>query len=461
MFEFNVMPFDSLDDLCIVDKDYRVIYDSRYESMIHEGKAGYSMDEIIGKNFFDVFSSLNKENSTVVHCMKTGKVIAVRNQKFIDYKGREFITDNITVPMLKRGEIIAVVEFSVEAGKESSEGKNINDIRFNSLFDKIIKKNNSEAFSEIITVNKDMLNTIEKAKKLAQTNSPTLIYGETGTGKELFAQSIMKARRTPDEVCIVENCAAIPENLFESILFGTVKGAYTGAENRVGLFEQANEGVLFLDEINSMPYSVQAKLLRVIQNGKFRPVGAKKEKSVQVKLITAMNVPPEEAINKKILRADLFYRLSSVMILIPPLRERPEDIEVFLNHYIKVYSDLYQKEIKGISKSLKQFIYSYAWNGNVRELKNMVESMVSLTERKVLSENDLPEYLKDVYISRGAETCQDECYKDETYKTYMEYHEKDIIKYALKKSLGNRTRAAKLLDLPRQTFNYKARKYNL
>ena len=271
----------------------------------------------------------------------------------------------------------------------------------------------------------------------------------------------MEHRGVPKEKRVILNCAATPENLIESILFGTVKGAYTGAENHKGLFEQADGGTLFLDELNSMPYTVQARLMRVLQDGTFRPLGASHDKTVNVKVIAAMNVDPEQAVKAHILRKDLFYRFSGGLLFLKPLRERPDDIELFTSYYKSFYCRMYDKKVAGISPQLRRAFLSYSWEGNVRELKNAVEVMVSRArDGELLSFSHLPDYLQmrigqPIAPDAVPELCDGDVSLD--YAAVMHKTEQALLRRALETAKGNRTKAAELLGLPRQTFNYKLR----
>lgn len=323
-------------------------------------------------------------------------------------------------------------------------------------------------FHHILTVNESMKNCIEHAKVLAKIQHPTLIYGETGTGKELLAQAMMNEYGLPKNKIIIQNCAAVPENLVESILFGTQKGAYTGAETRKGLFEEADNGVFFLDELNSLPIQVQGKLLRVLQDGTFRPVGSNQEKKVNVKIIAAINVEPLNAIEKGQLRRDLFYRLSGGMIYLPPLRDRKDDILFFTQYYLDFYNNLYKKNIISVSSKLQEVFLNYHWHGNVRELKNIMDSMISIFEGEILDVMQLPAYMygkienKNTFIESIDEIALrnekiEFCKNNDTLdlKQNIKRMEEELINKALKLTDGNKTKAGELLGIPRQTLKYK------
>ena len=235
------------------------------------------------------------------------------------------------------------------------------------------------------------------------------------------------------------------------------------------MFDEANGGLLFLDELNSIPYDVQGKLLRVLQDGSFRPVGSNMQKNVNVKVIAAMNEDPLEAIKNQHLRKDLFYRLSGGMIFLPPLRERKEDILLFINYYIKEYNVVYGKKVKGITKILEKFFLSYYWEGNVRELKHIIESMVSLSDCDILEVQHLPAYMydrifnKDITNSNASAEDEKIFFNFENYnlKKNLEEKEKEIITEVLKITKGNKTKAGEILGIPRQTLKYKMNKLKI
>ena len=239
-----------------------------------------------------------------------------------------------------------------------------------------------------------------------------------------------------------------------------MKGAFTGATDKVGLFELASGGVLFLDELNSMPYDVQAKLLRVLQNGKIRPVGSNKVKKVNVKVVAAMNNDPMIAIKNKNLREDLFYRLSSSMIRLTPLRDRKEDILLYSNYFIKIYNKQYNKDVEGLSKAMMDIFMNYKWNGNVRELKHIIENMVSISEEKILTIRNLPIYMKDnIHLDEDNRTIKQEVVRApisfKTLEETMTTVEKQEIIKALSYADGHITKTAEMLGIPRQTLKYK------
>jgi arginine utilization regulatory protein len=339
-----------------------------------------------------------------------------------------------------------------------------------------LKNSTQYTFDSIIHGSKIMQDTIHLAKKVATNNSNVLIYGETGTGKELFAQSIHNASIFFAGPFIAINCAAIPETLLESLLFGTEKGAFTGALDKSGLFESAENGTLFLDEINSMSINLQSKLLRVLQEKIFRRVGGKTDRKIFCRIITAINKDPLLEIKAGNLRNDLYYRIASVTILIPPLRDRNNDIMLLAKHFVDKFNKIFSANITEINADIVKLFNEYSWPGNVRELEHIVESCMNMInmDDEVLDEKHFPIYLhnkffceaptkKDNYLA----TCPDSLlknssddYGDGFLKEQLENVEKDIIAACLSKNKGNITKTAKELGIHRQALQYRMRKLN-
>ena len=465
--------FNNLDRILIIDNDYTQVYNSITDDRVSSGFEDADKDKYINRNLFEIYPSLKKQDSSFVRAVTKGQIVVKKFQKSEDINGKVYLTHNITIPIVHNGKILGAVELV----KDVTTVDNVNHV-YPEEQDYIIYPNEFSiindpkkiTFENIIAEDTNMLKVIEQAKIMSRVQSPTLVYGETGTGKEVLVQAMINYSGVSRDKVVVQNCAAIPPNLIESILFGTNKGAYTGAENRKGLFEEANDGLIFLDELNSIPYDVQGKLLRVLEDGTFRPVGVNKEKTVNVKIIAAMNIDPIKAIETNKLRRDLFYRLSGGMIFIPPLRERKRDIKLFVDNYIKEYNAIYGKEVKGISEELEKFFYEYEFDGNVRELKHIIESMVGVSEKEILELEKLPAYMYNRIYNRDEteNSASKEKHRDIPFnkKKYdlneiLKEKEVEIITKALKMAEGNRTKAAGILGIPRQTLKYKIDKFDI
>jgi DNA-binding NtrC family response regulator len=308
----------------------------------------------------------------------------------------------------------------------------------------------------VVGKSKKMLQVIEIVKKVAPTNATVLICGESGTGKELIARAIHHNSPRKDNPFIAINCAAIPETLIESELFGYEPGAFTGANTRkIGLIEAANKGTLFLDEVAELPLITQSKLLRVLQEKEIRRIGGKETIKVDVRIIAATNKNLLEEVQKKKFREDLYYRLKVVTIEIPPLRERKEDIPELVKYFIEKYSKEFEKEIKGIEEKAMQALLNYHWPGNIRELESVIEKAIIICEGDKIKFKDIADELK---LSNPKSIFEIEI--PEEGINYKEL-EKELLKKALIKSNFVIARAAKILNMSYKTFWYRLKKYGL
>ena len=295
----------------------------------------------------------------------------------------------------------------------------------------------------------------KKIRKIAKTDSYVLIQGKTGTGKEIVAQSIHFASGRSDKPFISQNCAAIPANLLESTLFGTEKGSFTGAITNKGLFELADGGTIFLDEINSMDISVQSKILKAIEERSIRRIGGHKNISTDIRIIAAINEDPFEAIRNNRLREDLFYRLNIVSLKLNELKDRKNDIKLLTDYYIHFYNDMMKMKIKGLDEKVEKIFLSHDWPGNVRELRNVIESAFNITETATITAEDIPDYLV-------TDLCEVNADREEVagYEDMVREFESRLIRDALKNS-RSKAEAARNLNLTRQTLNYKMEKLRI
>jgi len=321
------------------------------------------------------------------------------------------------------------------------------------------KKIKTYNFKNIIGKSENFMEVINRAMKASNSPASVFIYGETGTGKELIAQSIHFDGERKNKPFIAQNCAALPESLLEGLLFGTSKGGFTGAVDRAGLFEQANGGTLLLDEINSMPYELQAKLLRVLQENYIRRVGGTKDIPIDVRIISTCNEPPNEIIANGKIRKDLFYRLNIISLNIPPLRERKDDIIMLAEKFIHKYNELYDKNILVLDDSAKEKLIKYDYPGNVRELENIIMGAMSMVEDEHLltGDNLIIDESALNYIGHDNYNDIGDCGINE----YLESLEREIIIKALENYNNNVSRAAQYLKIKRQTLQHKIKKYNI
>ena len=314
-------------------------------------------------------------------------------------------------------------------------------------------------FEGIVGKSQAMQRVVQTARQVAASDIPVLIMGESGTGKELIARAIHNNSRRRKQRLVPLNCAGLSESILEDELFGHVKGAFTGAQTeREGRFEHADGGTLFMDEIGDMPQSMQAKLLRVLENGEVVRLGSNDPIKVDVRLISATNRNLDEFVADKKFREDLYFRIKGVTITIPPLRERREDIRLLIHFFMQNASERYAKEIDGMAPEAQQALMSYSWPGNVRQLKNAVENMVVLSTGNRLTADSLPQEIRpqnrtaDVSLAGGM---------NNLVGISLEQAEKELIRNTLKLTNGNREQAAKILAIGERTLYRKIKEYDL
>ncbi len=314
----------------------------------------------------------------------------------------------------------------------------------------------SEYFN-IIGASKAMQTIYETIESVAKSDANVLIVGESGTGKELIANAIHYNSLRSKKPFIKVNCAALPKELIESELFGHTKGAFTGAHaDKEGLVQHAAGGSLMLDEIAEMPVELQPKLLRVLQERSYRKIGSEKTFAVDFRLISSTNRPPADAIRDGILRDDLFYRISTITIHVPPLRERNEDIQLLTEHFLHIYAQKYERQIGGVSQAAYQRLFGHSWPGNVRELQNVIERAVLLAKANKIEPVDLP--FDNGSLPEGAAPGAE---WDVPPNMTLEDIERLVIERTLQRTGGNKQAAANLLGIYRPRLYSKIRKYNI
>jgi DNA-binding NtrC family response regulator len=312
-------------------------------------------------------------------------------------------------------------------------------------------------FEGLVSRNPTMLELFGLIENIAKYFSCALVTGETGTGKEVVARAIHRLSPYKDKPLVVCDCASIPENLFESELFGYRKGAFTGADrDKPGLFEEADGGVIFLDEIAEIPVAVQAKLLRVLESHEFRALGAAESTTVDVRVLAATNRDLAERVRTGAFREDLFHRLNKVVIDLPPLRERLEDIPLLVRHFLQAANQSFGKGLRGVSREVQKLFLKYGWPGNVRELANVLESAAMLCKKDFIDVANLPKYLRDYVPPEGAMA-----FAGRGHLSTLEDLEKDYITYLLKVTKGNLRQTAKILSISRTTLYNKLAKYGI
>ncbi|WNC17696.1 sigma 54-interacting transcriptional regulator [Brevibacillus brevis] len=420
-----------------------------------------SQQDVLHKPLSEVFQFPSGQESTLLTCLRTGKSIRNTRQTYFNDKQKEITTINNTYPILENGQIVGAVEIADDVTKMERL------IREN-----LLEKNGSRyTFDQIIGRSAPILDVIESAKRAARTSSSVLVVGETGAGKELFVQSIHNASLRASAPLISQNCAALPDSLIEGLLFGTSRGAFTGAIERPGLFEQAEGGTLFLDEVNSLSMSLQAKLLRALQEKSIRRIGDTKDRAIDVRIIAAINEDPVEAIANQHLRKDLYYRLGVVTLFLPPLRERKEDIPMLTKHFIAKYNQLFQMDVVGVTDEVLHFFNEHDWPGNVRELQHLIEGAMNLMmDETLIGFEHLPlHFLRRTpasAVSAAAVEPLSEPFlpflgEGKPLKETMQEFETAYIHHVVDKYGGNISRAAKELQISRQSLQYRLRKLGI
>ncbi len=443
--------------IMIVDSCGFIIYYNQAASNIDQLEAA----DVLGKHVSEIYPHINE--STLLQVQETSRALIDKPQT---YKTRQGKTVNIlfsTYPLNIGGEVIGSVDISrdITQLKELSEQNA-------ALKGRLLRPGNKEknidhteakySFDDIVTVDSTLTGLKKVARRVSGSDSPVLIYGETGTGKELFAQAIHNCGNRAGYF-IAQNCAALPGNLLESILFGTIKGSFTGSEDRQGLIEIADGGTLFLDEINAIPQDLQAKLLRFLQEGSFRRVGDLKIRKVDVRVIASINIEPVEAIKQKLLRSDLFYRLNAIYLELPPLRRRRKDLYLLIENFISGFNRKMGLEVEGISPDAMQLLESYSWPGNVRELEHCIEHAMNVGLSNRITLRDLPQNIIRAKDDRGSSGLDFTCdiTGDVNLNDFLKETERRLILETLRLCNGNISKASEKLGIPRQTLHYKTK----
>lgn len=428
---------------------------------------GLMQKDVLGRNIREIFT--HQTISTQEEVLRTGKPVIDQEMCYVTETGKRVSCFGSTYP-IKKNEVLVGV-FSIIRFNESIRTLLARTIELQRELAEV-KSNHTNGtryhFEDIIGKSPAIVRMLEIAKKAALSPSTVLIYGETGTGKELVAQSIHNASPNRDEPFVAINCAAIPDTLLESTLFGTTKGAYTGAQSAPGLFEQAKKGTLFLDEINSMPMNLQAKLLRVLQEKRVRRVGAQTEIAIECRVISSCNKSPQECVEKEILRADLYYRLSVICVEVPPLRERGDDLLYLANCFIQKYAGIYGAKAVQMTDKCKGALLAHQWSGNVRELQHVMESAIVLLEPgEMLGLHHLQPYLRDKYLAREkpkAAVMQETLLSGMPFsnlKDQLVEYERRAILAALEKYHWNVSRVAREIGYTRSNLQYRMRKLGI
>ena len=407
--------------------------------------------ETVGRHILELYPDLDEESSTILRVLRTGQAIYDQRQEITNSRGERVVVDATTIPLMVGGRVEGAVDFA----------------RFYVVGQRIVRggrKGGLSTLDRIITRSPKMEELKRRVRSVALLDSPVLIFGETGTGKELVAESLHSEGKRASGPFVAQNCAAIPTNLLESIFFGTEKGSYTGAVTRMGLFEAADGGTLFLDEINSMDASLQAKLLKALEEKKVRRLGGSQAIPFDVRIVAAVNEPPQDLLRAGRLREDLYYRLGVVRLNLPPLRERREDIPLLTKYFIEQYNRSMKRHVRGLTEAVEARFLQYPWPGNVRQLRNVVEGAFAVARGELLWEDEVADSLglwmeSDAPAPTAATTpTLPEGSLSLTHA--VEEYEKALIRQAMAR-WGSISAAARNLGLSRQNLKYKLKKFDL
>ncbi len=438
--------FAGFDGAIIIDETGRILLFSEYYARELE----VQREDILGKNVQEVFPQ-----SRLLEVIQTGQAIIADRWEM---KGKGHIVSRI--PIKHNEKIIGAVGVSVFPYVKMQHFV----MKFSALnaelsyYKETVKKLSGAKYSmqSIIGQSEALLEAKEKAQEIASSTAPVIIYGETGTGKEIFAHAIHQESPRRNGPMIRVNCAGIPENLMESEFFGYEEGAFTGAKKggKPGKFELANQGSIFLDEISELPYAMQSKLLRVLQEKEFERVGGTEVIKADARIISASNVDLRKLLGKQLFRDDLFYRLNVFMIRIPPLRERIGDIPVLVEHFIKEQNIQYGTQIEGIDREAINILTNYAWPGNVRELETSIERACLDAKKGMIKVENLIRF-------GGRKVAEKSARPLHTLKEARESAERAAIANAMEKAGGNKQKAADYLGIHRTSLYYKLHEYGL
>jgi len=450
--------FDEFSDgVLVTNAEGVIVYYNQAMSRIDE----MPPDQALSQKITDIYD-LDNTTSLVMQCLAKRTVIIDEPIYYRTRMGKFANTIHTVMPIFNReklvGAICFVKDYHVMVETVAAMPLPENDRQFDIA---------AITFESIIGRDPAFVDAINSARMAAGTPSPVMLFGETGTGKELFARAIHNHSSRSARKYTPVNCAAIPENLLEGILFGTSKGAFTGSVNKAGLFERTNQGTIFLDEVNSMPVGLQSKILRSIQEKRIRRVGALKEIEIDLKIVSSVNKDPHVAITDGTLRSDLFYRLGVVFIHIVPLRERMGDLEILVAHFIAKHNMLLGKNVKHISSEVMDLFKVYNWPGNIRELEHVIEGAMNVmgTDPEIQ-----PRHLQSHFSNWSVKSRPEEhpargaaLSTNQTaglIKTTAA-HEKTIIADTLAANQGNITRTARALGISRQLLYYKIKKFKI
>ncbi|QUG41796.1 sigma 54-interacting transcriptional regulator [Psychrobacillus sp. INOP01] len=415
---------------------------------------GLKPEEFLRKSVTSFYKNLPIEESTLMTVLKTGEPLWNIKQQLTSNNGFTYISKSSTFPLHNGTSIVGAIEFS----KHYYQKENIQLLdQFASH--KMYRKNNTIYTIDNLVSQSNIMEEIKnKIKKVSSTDSTILINGETGTGKEIVAQSIHNLSNRYTQPFVSIKCAEIPSSLLEHILFGTEKDTFTGTPDFLGILEQANGGTIFLDEISAFDIKLQAKLLRVIEDKLIRRVGGKQDIHLNIRVIAATNDNPDKLVKENLLREDLYYRLSVFQLDLPRLSDRKEDITPLIDYFIEFYNRHMQIKIEKLDDQVKLAFQQYNWPGNVRELKNAIETAYNNASSKEINLNDIPAKIRN-YSS----VLEKKSFTENNFnlKDKVEEYEKNLIVIELNITGGKLAETSRRLGISKQLLKYKMEKYEL
>lgn len=449
------------DGVQIYDKNACAVYFNKASRGISHIPSGVNVE---GRHLLDLYN-LDETVSTTMTALQTQAPVIDRVDSFRanDFSAVPIASANTSYPIFREGELLGAVVFEQTAEIVDKNIKKLEATRraLGSFQNKPPKISFSGyTFDNVIGSCPKLRQAVELARRVAPQDSPILLVGETGTGKEIFAQSIHRSSRRRGGKFLAINCAAVPETLIESLLFGTKKGSFTGSEDKAGYLEEAAGGTLFLDELNSMSLAMQSKILRVLQEKTFRRVGGSQELKLDMRVISSCNEDPFKAVSENTFRRDLFYRLSTVMIELPPLREHLEDLEELIRYHLEATAYQFVHAVTQIDPEVYTLLRAYRWPGNVRELFHVLDYAQNVTDSQVMEVRHLPPYLLK-HRSEPAASLPAIDFSRENLQGLMDEYEKQVISLALDHCGYNVSRTAQTLGILRQSLQYRIRKYGL
>lgn len=450
--------------LAAIDEGIQVV-DTRGVTVYYNDVAaridGLSQAEVVGRHVLETFPSLTPQSSTLLKVLATGNPVTGAVQTFTNFKGKRVTTVNSTFPIHVDDRLAGALEVSKDVTQVRELSERVLDLQAELLRPRRGRVPMGGALytlDDMIGDDPRFAAVKERAARAAQSDSPVLVIGETGTGKELLVHAIHNAGRRHGGPFIAQNCAALPEGLLEGLLFGTSRGSFTGAEDRAGLFELAHGGTLFLDEIHAMAWGLQAKLLRVLQDGRVRRVGEGQERPLDVRIVCSCNRDPLALVAEQKLREDLFFRINAVTLELPPLRARRGDILPLARHFLDKHAARLHSPVRDFEPAVLAFFLEYAWPGNVRELEHAVEGGLNLARGERIGMDDLPPHMLRILPAAVAPAVVGAAPAAAVrggLRAGLKTVERDAVEQALVQADWNLTRAARLLGLPRQTLQYR------